>query len=335
MVAGGAGPMVAGGGASARPTECEPGAVRCNSDFVREACGDDGTWASTDFVCARSVAVDDETGGYCVTKGDGAYLCRGGNVNAELSPARYVRVQTSAKGLIGLTETGELVSAETLIAPDLGEVATFRATNMWGYPSACPLFRDGSFGISRDRTGSVEGDVAELLPVEGSFSRAFCVYEGLMVGVRTDGTLWNERLEVAAGNDFVDVAFSLTIFCGLRTSGAITRMPPEWSCDRSTISPCVDDLPEFPGDGYRAVTATASAVCAITAQGALTCQRYNGVPMLDDPGPFTFAEGGHTVLCAIRADGSTACFRHEGDSPIVAAEVGTFTPVDPPLGPDW
>jgi hypothetical protein len=316
--------------------DCEPGTVRCNADFEREVCEGDGTWSTTDFVCARSVAVDDETGGYCVTKGDGTYLCRGGNVTAELPPGPYVRVQTSAKGLVGLTETGELVAAEMVIASDLAPIATFRATNMGGDPAVCPLFRDGSFSMSVDRSARTGVQEAQLVPFEGTFSRAFCVWEGLLAGVRIDGTLWGDRLETAPGNDFVDVAFSAGIFCGLRTSGAITCMPPQLGCDRANFEACVGEaLPSIPGDGHRSVTATASALCAISEEGALVCQRYDGTPMLDDPGPYTFAEGGHAVICAIRVDGSAACFRHAGDTPFPTPEPGQFTPVDPPLGSDW
>ena len=81
-----------------------------------------------------------------------------------------------------------------LVAPDLEDVAAFRATNMGGYPAVCPLSHDGSFAVSQDRTGNGTEEV-RFFPQDGSFFRAFCAYEGLLVGVRTDGTLWYCGLE--------------------------------------------------------------------------------------------------------------------------------------------
>ena len=92
---------------------CSAGAVRCNDAFMRETCGGNGAWAATGFVCARNVAVDDETGGYCVTKGDGTFRCAGEGATEELPVDRYLRVQVSASGLVGLTEAGRLVATRT------------------------------------------------------------------------------------------------------------------------------------------------------------------------------------------------------------------------------
>ena len=94
-------------------------------------------------------------------------------------------------------------------------------------------------------------------------------------------------------------------------------------------------MPAFSSGPYRAVTATSAAACAIDAKGALTCQRYDGVPVLTDPGPFTSAEGGQTVLCAVRADGAVACFRHTGDPSVVNGNGGPLLPIEQPLGAGW
>jgi hypothetical protein len=316
----------AGGGASG----CMRGAVRCNSRFEREVCEGGATWARTDFVCARTVAVDEESGAYCITKGNGTFRCEGGNAKEQLPTARYVRVQATVQGLVGLTDAGVLVAPEMLVARDLAEVATFRATNMGGDQAICPLFHDGSFGISADRFVSGGGRAGVFTLIEGRFLRAFCVWEGLMAGVRTDGTIWSNQLKTPQGNDFVDVAQSLSVFCVLETGGAVACRRPGFS----GLEPPGDAVPSFPDQRYRSITATGSAACALTDQGALICQRYDGAPMLTDPGPYTFAEGGQAVLCAIRADGSVACFRHEGNTVFPTADARQFAPIDP-LGPDW
>jgi hypothetical protein len=94
-------------------------------------------------------------------------------------------------------------------------------------------------------------------------------------------------------------------------------------------------LPSFSGGPYRLVTAMADAACALDDRGALTCQRLDGRPMLSDPGPYTFAEGGQAVLCAIRTDGSAASFQHDGASPLANPSAQPLMPVALPFGPDW
>jgi hypothetical protein len=304
---------------------------------MRETCASDGTWNETGFVCARTVAVDDQTGGFCVTKGDGSYRCSGGNVTLPLPSDTYVRVQASQTGLVGLNAAGQLAAPEMLVVPNLPEALTFRATQMGSTQAICPLFRDGTFGMSRDVEMGANAPSAMFQSVPGTFSRAFCYWEGFTAGVLTDGSLlpvWDSQ--PPAGNDWIDVAASDFIFCGLRASGTIACMPPPASCGSVNADVCVgSSLPSFPGSSYRSVTATAAAACAIDTNGALTCQRYDGTPMLADPGPYTFAEGGQSVLCTIRVDGSAACFQHAGDSASAVADPGVFMPINLPFGPDW
>jgi len=257
-------------------------------------------------------------------------------VTQELPSGRYLRVQTSAHGLIGLTDRGQFVAPETLIAPHLPEALTFRSTNMWGNQGVCPLFRDGTFGVSRIGSGSDGTPTATWQAIDGTFARAFCAFEGLSVGIHTDGSLWNPRLETPPGNDWVDLAFSNAIFCALNQRGAVTCVDPESSCSRTPLTGCVGStLPRFDGSGYRALSATAGAVCAINERSALECQRYDGALMLDDPGPYTSVEGGQSVLCAVRRDGGAARFRHEGETPFPTPKATRFTPIDPPVGGDW
>ena len=315
---------------------CQPGTLRCNAAFMREVCASDGTCTETEFRCARSVAVDDETGGYCITKGDGTYRCSGGNVTMPLPQDSYLRVQTSASGLIGLTADGRLVAPEMSLSSDLPPAAAFRATNMGGYHTICALFRDGSFGENRSFPAE-RGVGVEFVTIPGKFSRAFCAYEGLTVGVLTDGTLLSSVGSAnPGGDDWIDVALSDAVYCGLQATGEIVCMDPLLTCGSTGITPCVGPaLPSFTGGPYRSVTATAGAACALDAQGALTCLRYDGAPMLADSGPYTAVEAGLSVVCGIRVDGSVACFRHGGDSPIVNGDPGIFVPIELPFGSDW
>jgi len=337
--AAGAGGGAGGGGAGgAGGRDCGAGQARCNGLLAREVCGNDGRWVKTSFVCARTVAVDDETGSYCVTKGDGSYRCWGamaGATPAELPTGSYVRVQAAREGLVGLTEAGRIVTTGFPYADGLPPVATFRATNMFGFQAICPLFRDGTFGVSRDGVDDMGVRRATFTPVAGTFVRALCAYEGLLAAVQTDGL----ALEmVPPGDRWRDVALSMSILCGLDDAGAITCVSAPLSCGKIDVSDCSGArsvLPAFPGQGYRSITATSSAACALDQRGALVCQRYDGTPMLADAGPYTFAEGGHTVVCAIRIDGSVACFRHGGGSPLVSSDPGQFAPVDPPIDAGW
>jgi hypothetical protein len=315
---------------------CQPGVIRCNANYMRQVCAADGSCTETGFVCARSVTVDDETGGYCVTKGDGTYHCSGGNVTMPLPQDSYLRVQTSAGGLVGLTTAGRLVAPEMHLASDIPEATTFRATNMGGDHTICALFRDGTFGENRSLPPE-QGSTAQFVTIDGTFSRAFCAYEGLMVGVRTDGTLLSVTGSTSpAGNGWVDVALSTAVYCALDATGNITCMDPLLSCGSTTLNPCVGPaLPSFSDGPYRSITATAGAACALDVNGGLTCLRYDGVPMLSDAGPYTSVEAGQTVVCAIRVDGSVACFRHGGNSALLNSDPGIFVPIELPFGPDW
>ena len=338
-VAGGAAGSLAMGNAGAGATgECDPGTVRCNAQFERERCDENGHVQKMPFTCARNVAVDDETGGYCVTKADGTYRCLGGNVGEELPPARYVRVQATAKGLVGLTESGELVAAEMQIAAGLPPAQGFRATNMWGNPAVCPLFRDGTFGVSLDRSAQNSAETTPQFSAwNGSFNDAFCAYEGLRAGVRSDGSIAvGVSIEPPVGNDWRALAFSNSIFCALDGVGAIACVKANLSCEMFRDIGCLGSkLPSFAGIGYRSLTAGASSVCALTERGALVCQRYDGLPLLEDAGPYVFAEAGQSVVCAIGVDGAATCFRHAGDSALISGDVRQFERIDSPFGPGW
>ncbi|XYH95393.1 hypothetical protein ACMHYB_47570 [Sorangium sp. So ce1128] len=322
-----------GDAGSAAATPCTAGEARCNASGLRETCTSDGRWSVSDFVCARAVAVDDDVGNYCVTKADGTYRCWGDNPGGALPVERYRRVQLAREGLIGLTEDGRLLATGTLLPDGLPPAASFRATNMWGYKGVCPLFADGSFAVLLDRTPNGGSEPTQVSQMEGSFTQAFCVFEGLAAGVRPDGSLWLLQGNQRIPGEFTEVAFSNRIFCALTKAGRIECFEPVIACGNTGITNCAGpEYPEFPGGPYHSVTATAGAVCAIDAQGALTCRRYDGADMPLDAGRFTLIEGGHDVLCGVRTDGSSACFRHGGGS---FGEVGPFVPVEPALDPGW
>ncbi|XXT20186.1 hypothetical protein WME94_01290 [Sorangium sp. So ce429] len=337
----------AGGGAvtgqggdagSAAATACTAGEARCNASGRRETCTSDGGWSVSGFVCARNVAVDDDVGSYCVTKADGSYRCWGDDPGGALPAERYRRVQLTRQGLIGLTEDGRLLAAGTLLPDGLPPAVSFRATNMWGYKGVCPLFVDGSFAVLLDRTPNVPDDgtgPTMVRQVEGSFAQAFCVFEGLGAGVRPDGSLWQLFRNETIPGEFTEVAFSGRIFCALTKAGGVECFEPEYTCGNTGTTACAGpEYPELSGGPYRSVTATAGAVCAIDAEGALACRRYDGadMPMPIDAGRFTFIEGGHDVLCGVRTDGSGACFRHDIR---YFGEVGPFVPIEPALDPGW
>ncbi|WP_437813727.1 hypothetical protein [Sorangium sp. So ce1078] len=334
--AGGSAVTAQGGNAgSAAAAACTAGEARCNASGLRETCTSDGDWSVSDFVCGRNVAVDDDVGSYCVTKTDGSYRCWGDDPGGALPVERYRRVQLTRQGLIGLTEDGRLLAAGTLLPDGLPPAASFRATNMWGYKGVCPLFVDGSFAVLLDRAPNDGTEPTKVEQVEGSFTQAFCVFEGLGAGVRPDGSLWLLHGHETIPGEFTEVALSNRIFCALTKAGGIGCFEPELACGNSGITDCAGpEYPEFSGGPYRSVTATAGAVCAIDAEGALTCRRYDGADMLMpiDAGRFTFIEGGYDVLCGVRTDGSGACFRHGGG---YFGEVGPFVPIEPALDPGW
>ncbi|XXX77717.1 hypothetical protein WMF30_02940 [Sorangium sp. So ce134] len=336
MADGAGGSAVTGqGGDAGSAAACAAGEARCNASGLRETCTSDGGWSASDFVCARNVAVDDEVGSYCVTKTDGSYRCWGDNLGGALPSERYRRVQLARQGLIGLTEDGRLLAAGTLLPDGLPPAASFRATNMGGDKGVCPLFVDGSFAVLLDRTPNDVTEPTMVRQLEGSFTQAFCVFEGLAAGVRQDGSLWRWSGGETIPGEFTEVAYSTRIYCALTRAGGIRCFEPQFTCDNTGFTACVGpEYPEFPGGPYRSITATSGAVCAIDAEGALTCRRYDGtdMPLPVDAGRFTFIEGGYDVLCGVRTDGSGACFRHGGEN---FAEVGPFVPIEPALDPGW
>ncbi|WP_437605130.1 hypothetical protein WMF20_28610 [Sorangium sp. So ce834] len=291
-------------------------------------------------MCARTVAVDDDIGSYCVTKANGAYRCWGSSGSGDAVDATplpdgiYRRVQLTRQGLIGLTEDGRLRAAEFTIPESPSQVVAFRQTNMWGDVGVCSLQSDGAFGMFLYDPREPDGPSTRAQPVEGGpFSRVYCAWEGMYAAVRADGTVMSNYATAPPGNDFAELALSIGIFCGLRTDGTIScHRPPADGVSILTVGP---DLPAFPPGRYRSITATAGAVCAIDEQDALVCKRYDGRDMPIPPARYVFAEGGYNVLCAVRADGSTACFRHGGAGSLDLENVSDFAPVEPPLDPGW
>jgi hypothetical protein len=324
-----------GGTAGANEPACTPGELRCNADFRREKCSDEGSWGETDFVCARTVAVDDESGSRCVTKGDGSYRCWGNQTSDELPPENYERVQLAGQALIGLTEDGRFLAPSLELPPDVAPAVTFRAALMGSNQAICPLSADGSFSIVRIRH-ELDAMPSAVVPVDGSFLKAFCVWEGLGAGIRSDGSLWlfgSSWLDPAP-TDWRDVAMSVRILCGIKNDGNVVCEPPVYRCGNTGLADCVgDELPAFPDGNYRSITATSAAACVVDEAGALICKRYDGMDMPVDDGRFTFAEGGSEVLCALRTDGTTACFNHGGGP--FGFEVEAFAPAVPPVDPDW
>lgn len=314
--------------------------ARCNAAFRREICGVEG-WTETNFVCARTVAVDDEIGSYCVTKGDGSYRCWGteaavgdpadAGLATELPVDDYVRVQRAAFGLIGLNSAGRLVVPDLALPRDLAPVVAFRATNMWGSHGVCPRFADGSFAILR-RESDLDGNDLGLQTDQtiGPVLSGGCFYEGFAAAVLADGSLWSVVLQPPPGNHFAEVTMSLRTFCALETNGGIACFEPYLGCMRPAgVEEC---RPRFPAGRYHSLTATYDAVCAIDEQGTILCRRFDGADMPVGGGPYVFAEGGRDVLCAIRRDGTTACFRQDS---MDTADVSAFVSVEPPIEPEW
>jgi hypothetical protein len=319
-------------GVAGAPALCPLGAARCTSSGVREICASDG-WASTDFVCARNVAVDDEIGSYCITKIDGSYRCWGGAPGQALPAERYQRVQLARQGLIGLTEDGRLLARGTNLPSDLQPVKSFRATDMFSEYGVCAVLQDGSFLIFMQNT---DDGTTSMRTVEGPFASAFCAWEGLAAGVLEDGSLWTLNPELAPpGNGFEQVALSLGIFCAHRVGGAIDCFPAPFFRASADARGCAESsaCPIFPVGRYRSITATAAVACAIDETGSLICKRHDGADVPVAPGQYTFAEGGRDILCAIRVDGSVACFRHGGAG--FFSDIGALTPVEPGLDSTW
>ncbi|WP_437331744.1 hypothetical protein [Sorangium sp. So ce394] len=329
-----------GGGPNASSGACSAGEARCNASFRRETCTEDGAWIETDFVCARTVAVDDDIGSYCVTKANGAYRCWGSSESSDAVAAPplpdeiYRRVQLTRHGLIGLTEDGRLRAAEFTIPESPSRVVSFRQTNMGGDVGVCSLQSDGAFEMFLYNPREPDGPSTRTRSVEGGpFSRVYCAWEGMYAAVRADGTVLSVVATPPPGNDFAELAMSLGIFCGLRTDGTIScHRPPADNVGNLDVGP---DLPAFPPGRYRSIAATVGVVCAIDEQDALVCKRYDGRDMPVPPARYVFAEGGYNVLCAVRADGSTACFRHGGAGNLDLENVSDFAPVEPPLDPGW
>jgi hypothetical protein len=234
--------------------------------------------------------------------------------------------------VIGLTEDGRLSAVGLDVPPGLPRAASFRATSHGGSSTLCPLFSNGTFSIIREPRADAP-DFERIFTHDGPFSRAFCVREGYSVGIEADGSVWSaDAFPSLPGSDWVELALSAGIWCGIRSNGQVT-------CDKGVA--CTSTLvseyelcepPVFSSGRYRALAATGGSVCALDEQGALICKRVDGSDMPIPQGPYTFVEGGQAVVCAGRIDGSVACFRHGGEG--VPDDIGDFVP-EPALGPGW
>jgi len=308
-----------------------PTCVRCNADGIREMCGADGSWTATDFVCTTNIAIDDVVGSICATKADGRARCwnADGTTVGDLGlpDANYKRVQAARVGTIGLTRDGRLLGASRGEIPaDLPPIADFRATDL-GAAGLCLIAHDGSLLYGNYLP---EVDPPLTLAVEaGPFADVACAFEGLVAGVRSDGTVWGTDL--LPGDSWARIAISTTVVCGLSRAGEVTcsHGPAGWA----------PGVPMFTRGPYRQVAASFQAACALEEGGALTCLRSaDGEGLTIDPGQFTFIVAGRDLVCGIRLDGTSACFRQEGIADHVVDYDYTFTklsPITPPLDADW
>jgi hypothetical protein len=301
------------------------------------------------LVCTTNLAVSDETDEVCATKADGRYRCWTNEPLAALPQAKYRRVQATPRGSIGLTQDGKLFAVGIELPAALPSVVEFNSTNMWGGQGVCyrtahdgPLFIFDYF---------VDDPKRETDPIDTAFRQVRCVWEGIVIGVRTDGAIWSNagaRLQVPADTRFQSVSLGLGILCGLDEAGRAWCGKSLRSEDQCAIPgqdftgnchpiPGIPALVSFPGGPYVQIATTRRVGCALAATGELLCLRRDGAVIPTPPGLYTFIEAGMATLCAIRSDGTSACWRHDGDddAPPPFNDVTRFDDVRPALDSDW
>ena len=284
-----------------------------------------------------NIAIDDEIGSICVTTADGRYRCwdpDGAPVVATgLPDVAYLRVQLAREGLIGLTQWGFVHAASIPVPTNLPLIADFRATNLWGFQGLCVRTTGGAFGFGNFPTAS---DLAT--PVwtmdSGPFSYATCAYEGLTCAVRANGTLAGHCQSSLPGSDWVEVAKSANIACGLTTTGEVRCGQGQGSTNPSSA----EAAPVFAPGPYGQVAAMWSVACALRVDRELSCVRSDGASIQVPPGPFVFIEAGRDLLCAIRLDGTTSCFRQDVPGTLLWTAdpaVTALLPLSPAIDPGW
>jgi hypothetical protein len=304
-----------GGGDLTGPTTTVEGAVRCNADGRREV-RSKGAWLPTDFVCTTNVAIDDEIGSICATKADGRHRCwdpQGAPfATTPLRDADYVRVQLAREGAVGLTRDGRMHAVWVSVPPELPPIASFRATNLWGYQGMCLRGTGGELVY-----GSNRAEVAPELTVSSPWY--------------SEAGPFGSCPTATPGNDWKQVTISLLMNCGLTASDNVRCGHPSVGSDRP--------FPLFAPGPYRQVVATYDAACALRPDGELVCQRHDNVTIAAPPGPFVSIEAGRDLLCGIRPDGTSSCFRESGIFPIELSATGgggtAFVPLAPAIDADW
>jgi hypothetical protein len=276
-----------------------------------------------------NVAIDDDIGSVCATRASGEARCWGPDSvvvgDLGLPAARYVRVQDTGMGPIGLTNDGQLFGAPGVIPPNLPPIADFQATNFAGSQGLCLKTQDGGFFWGPYLPAA--DPPMELQFDAGPFADAACAYRGLVCGVKSDGTTVGG--DCPTGDGWAQVSISVSLKCGLTRAGDI-------ACVSASVA-AGTAIPRFTNPPYRQLATAYQAACAIDAEGALRCVRSDGELVAVDPGPYLSIVAGRDLVCGIRPDGGAGCFRQNAGS----GEIGTtptftaFSPIAPPIDSGW
>jgi hypothetical protein len=291
--------------------------------------------------CTVDLAIDDDIGSYCATKANGGYRCwqDGGAVANTLPEEHYRRVSLSRVGPVGLTSDGRIVVPAGAAQPfdPRDKIVDIQTTNMWGWTSVCTLDANGAAAVNSG-IDPVErfpdGSLQEPREIPGRFMRSRCAWEGMTAGILADGSIVRREEPSLLGNDFTDLALSLSILCGLRRDGSVMCGPSYQTqhCILEGVEVVCEPLstPGFEGTGWLDVAATFSVACAVYSDGELFCQRFDGAVLLRHAGPYVRVEAGKNIVCALRTDGTSACFQHASDdADFLAATALTPLPIDP------
>lgn len=289
--------------------------------------------STTTVEATTNLAIDDEIGSICATKADGRHRCwdpQGAPVaTTGLPDADYVRVQLAREGAVGLTRDGRMHAVWVSVPPELPPIASFRATNLWGYQGMCLRGTSGELVFGSNRA-EVNPDTTLSSPWHydaGPYASVTCAFEGLVCSVRPDGTVSGNCPTATPGNDWKQATISVHMSCGLTTSDEIR-------CARGFIG-TDERFPVFAPGPYRQLAATYDTACALRADGELTCQRYDSLSIPAPPGPFVSIEAGGDLLCGIRPDGTSSCFRENGTTLSTSPHGDAFVPLSPAIDADW